>query len=89
MQGKVVYIAFDERFNGIKTSIKIFETDTNLSIFIAQEHPEVHLYSDIIKGMLMEKSKIAKRKKLDIICNLGSYENLEDVCALVCKIMGS
>lgn len=87
MQGKVSYIDFSEDFRGIQTSIRIFENETHIFIYVNQQHNEIHLYNDILRKIISKTSKRANKKKIETICNLKNYECIEDIGREISKIV--
>lgn len=87
MKSKVAYIDYVENIKGIDTSIRIFETETHLFIYVNQPHIEIHLYNEYLKKILMRECRRAKRKQLDVICNLDNYNCIDEIGRQISKIV--
>lgn len=87
MQSKVSYIDFTQKFQGIETSIRIFENKTHIFVYVNQCHNDISLYNEKLKKVLSNSCLRAKRKKLEIICNLKNYECVEEIGKEISKIV--
>lgn len=87
MPSKVAYVDYVEKIKGISTSIRIFETETHLFIYVNQPHVEIHLYNEYLKKILVKQCKRARRKQLDVTCNLDNYNCIDEIGKQVSKII--
>lgn len=87
MQNKVSYLDFSETFKGIATTIRIFENETHIFIYINQQHNEIHLYNDVFKNIVSKYSRRASRKKIEVICNLKNSECIDEIGKEISKIV--
>lgn len=79
MQEKVGYVDFVEKYSGIETTIRIFETKTHLFVYVSQSNTEIRLYNDFLKEILIKRCKNIKTKNMDVICNLKKYDCIVDI----------
>jgi len=89
MQSKVAYVDFMETFDGIKTVIRIFETQTHLFVYVNQSNNEIHLYNEFLKGILMKECHSIKGKQVEVICNLKKYECINEIGKQISTIVNS
>lgn len=87
MQTKVAYVDFVEKFNGIETVVRIFETQTHLFVFVNQSNTEIHLYNEFLKNILMKECSCIKNKQVEVICNLKRYDCIDEIGRHISKIV--
>jgi len=87
MESKVCYVDFTEKYQGINTSIRIFENETHLFVYVNQQNPEIRLYNEFMKSIIMRNCRKAKRKKVEVICNLKNYSSIDEIGIDISKIV--
>lgn len=87
MQAKVAYVDFVETFDGIRTVIRIFETQTHLFVFVNQSNTEINLYNEFLKRILIKDCHSIKSKQVEVICNLKKYECIGEIGKQICNIV--
>ncbi|KAL6122513.1 hypothetical protein NUSPORA_00431 [Nucleospora cyclopteri] len=83
-QNRTAYVDFEQKFRGVETKIKIFETNTHIFVYVNQNPQQMHLYNEYLTENL---KKFLPSKRLFCICNLDSYECLKEISNTIVEII--
>lgn len=86
-QFKAAYVDFVEDIAGNETIIRLYETPTHLFVYVSQPSREIHLYSEFLQRILIQKCIRIRNKRIEVICNLAKYETIDDIGLLISTIV--